>query len=865
MRGVRYVKREKKENGISMGHEIRITSLDGNRNHFAHLMFHLCFIMASVLAILYSWFDGLDLKLDHQMFLMGLFITTLFYIAFQELNKLRWYLVLFYLTFIGGACYHYWAFIQNGFYALENAIIAKASVYYGLNPVRFVVYENETRSTTFLFLLIAQVITFIVSVEVYQHYMRSIYLFCILLFYGTLLALGVVPPAFWLLFTIAIYLSMKTMDHIPNGLKSGLFKHGKVRQEISTNGKQRIRIQSALAILTFFIIAYLIVWLVIPQETYDEKIDFTDRKIEIQKQMREFSIAEFVEDVKKEWNEVNPFQSNKRKQSVGLDSGRLGDVGTVSYTGEIALTVTLDQKASYLYLKGFAGAKYKTDEWANVSEQEEQEYQDILDTYGVDRFHGETLLWEWMNMVEEANMESKDTLLGELGLNKEEVFVTYQNANDKFLYAPYVNNYSLFSTLNTVADQYVLPLKLPKENYMFMDTYVAFNGSDLNELLLKVYETNLESKLPNDYNYQEFLAFEKAYRNYVHKVYTRLPEKGLERLRQVSFDTGSGGLEDKVWLILQVIEYIHENTEYSLSPGIAPNGVDFAEYFLFDVKKGYCSHYATAATLLLRNYGIPARYVEGYVITTQDIETGNQQDDTSVVDVRDYNAHAWVEVYFDSVGWIPIEVTDGYSLEGVSNLLNQIQDKKDEKEEKVTEEAPKPTFTPIPTQSPVGKITNTPTKAVEKPIAQHSDQEGTTSHIITISILIAIVVSIGGLVVRYLFKYRKLMNKITANDLRKQVIGCYLQVEKLLRECGVHRQVTDTFEVFANRAQEECNLLPKGFQEMVELVLKAQFSNETIQQEEASKMLQYYLKLRVNYEQNLSGIKRFWFKFWKVI
>ena len=67
MRGVRYVKREKKENGISMGHEIRITSLDGNRNHFAHLMFHLCFIMASVLAILYSWFDGLDLKLDHQM------------------------------------------------------------------------------------------------------------------------------------------------------------------------------------------------------------------------------------------------------------------------------------------------------------------------------------------------------------------------------------------------------------------------------------------------------------------------------------------------------------------------------------------------------------------------------------------------------------------------------------------------------------------------------------------------------------------------------------------------------------------------------------------------------------------------------
>lgn len=71
--------------------------------------------------------------------------------------------------------------------------------------------------------------------------------------------------------------------------------------------------------------------------------------------------------------------------------------------------------------------------------------------------------------------------------------------------------------------------------------------------------------------------------------------------------------------------------------------------FLDQYREGVCTHYASAATLLYRTLGIPARYVEGFMIETK-------KDD--FVQVKS-PGHAWVEVYCDGVGWIRVEVTGG--------------------------------------------------------------------------------------------------------------------------------------------------------------------------------------------------------------
>ena len=71
---------------------------------------------------------------------------------------------------------------------------------------------------------------------------------------------------------------------------------------------------------------------------------------------------------------------------------------------------------------------------------------------------------------------------------------------------------------------------------------------------------------------------------------------------------------------------------------------------LADTADGTTYQYATVAALALRYYGIPARYVEGFTVKTTENEN---------VSVTAENAGAWVEVYQDGVGWLPLALTPG--------------------------------------------------------------------------------------------------------------------------------------------------------------------------------------------------------------
>lgn len=82
---------------------------------------------------------------------------------------------------------------------------------------------------------------------------------------------------------------------------------------------------------------------------------------------------------------------------------------------------------------------------------------------------------------------------------------------------------------------------------------------------------------------------------------------------------------------------------------------DPVEYFLFDIKRGYCDYYATAMAVMLRSLGIPARTASGYAEGTLDEESG-------VYLITERDAHTWVEVYFPQLGWIEFEPTAGESV-----------------------------------------------------------------------------------------------------------------------------------------------------------------------------------------------------------
>ncbi|OFX28550.1 MAG: hypothetical protein A2Z07_07730, partial [Armatimonadetes bacterium RBG_16_67_12] len=80
---------------------------------------------------------------------------------------------------------------------------------------------------------------------------------------------------------------------------------------------------------------------------------------------------------------------------------------------------------------------------------------------------------------------------------------------------------------------------------------------------------------------------------------------------------------------------------------------DAVDYFLFEERRGYCEQFASAMVVMLRSVGIPARLVTGYTPGTLNPITG-------LLEVRNSDAHAWVEVFFAGVGWVEFEPTPGF-------------------------------------------------------------------------------------------------------------------------------------------------------------------------------------------------------------
>lgn len=139
--------------------------------------------------------------------------------------------------------------------------------------------------------------------------------------------------------------------------------------------------------------------------------------------------------------------------------------------------------------------------------------------------------------------------------------------------------------------------------------------------------------------------------------YLELPEDTLrdaqQILSQIAFPQGA----DVYTKVQYIGNYVYDCAEYSVSADKMPRGEDFAIWFLNEADQGYCVHFATAATVLLRAQGIPARFVEGYAFYTEaGVPTAVTQEE----------GHAWVEYFVDGVGWVVLDPTPSVDNNGTS-------------------------------------------------------------------------------------------------------------------------------------------------------------------------------------------------------
>lgn len=209
-------------------------------------------------------------------------------------------------------------------------------------------------------------------------------------------------------------------------------------------------------------------------------------------------------------------------------------------------------------------------------------------------------------------------------------------------------------TLEPHGEKWLLALDVPMatslSNVTFSDRHMLAKDPILDRLQYHVTsytQYRLEPELPPDRR-QSALA---------------LPLKGNSRARRLVSDWRSEGLDN-----IQIIErslamFRNKAFFYTLNP--PPLDSDSVDDFLFNTRRGFCEHYASAFTFLMRAAGIPARVVVGY-------QGGELNPLGDYYIVRQSDAHAWSEVWIENRGWIRIDPTAAVSPARIEQGMDSV-------------------------------------------------------------------------------------------------------------------------------------------------------------------------------------------------
>lgn len=117
-------------------------------------------------------------------------------------------------------------------------------------------------------------------------------------------------------------------------------------------------------------------------------------------------------------------------------------------------------------------------------------------------------------------------------------------------------------------------------------------------------------------------------------------------------------------LIARVLSYFREQPfYYTLQPPKIDDD-DFVDQFIFQSLRGFCEHYAYSFVVMMRMAGIPARIIGGY-------QGGELNTLNNTLIVRQFDAHAWAEVWLDDQGWVRVDPTAAVAPERVEQGLEE--------------------------------------------------------------------------------------------------------------------------------------------------------------------------------------------------
>lgn len=541
------------------------------------------------------------------------------------------------------------------------------------------------------------------------------------------------------------------------------------------------------------------------------------------------NLAVVVDNVSDKLSEVlgiNIGNGNKDKAELGVGGGMLTNLDMSGARDGIAFNLSVAEPDNNLYFRSFIGSIYKNNTWLKWNQDNVELSTSNFDSYNQSYFVTDLIehspeLWKYKGNFEKTR------------------FIVNTKNKSNYYYLPYgVNSNELGVKMTGFGKFDTFPTNSP-DSYG-TEFYVTDSKS------YSAFRDMLYYYTGKDREILYYMDWEAKYRAYVYENYTKIDEDILQGV-ELPFDYRQYRTYKDVDNYISVLREYFSTYEYTLSPPKLPANTDFVRFFLEDSHKGYCVNFASAAAILLRYAGIPARYVEGFCVSANDIKNGEvignwNGKQAYNVDVPVKTAHSWVEVYRDGYGWTPVEFTVGY----ISNSdISQNPDNNNQ-HEKPTEGAS------VQDDIDETEDENESTEAVidENETVENGDNssesESPKYNTLLILLMVFTVLLVASLIVNYVIRRIMLSRLLTKTGAdREKFYELFYYFEKLLAVNGYRRDVYTDYSEFEKQVNNKFECFTKEeFHGIIEIVLEAKFSGEQFNSEWYEQLLLMVKKVR---------------------
>ena len=504
---------------------------------------------------------------------------------------------------------------------------------------------------------------------------------------------------------------------------------------------------------------------------------------------------------------------NKKTATGGINGGKLGEVAEIKYSGDVMLRLKLKPDRNNLYLKGFVANEYTGNSWKDMSNSHAGIYNKFIlkdDYTDLDLFtHNNSYYYE-------DKMNS--------------LTVSYDKDTKDYRFFPYFWDVGESDSMSLIYD--LRPKTDNKNSYFY--SYASIGDNEYYGYW-------------NDDEISE--AFEELYFDISYDLPSNISDMFDEILDEpVHYDLTPDGLEK---CVKYVKNYLSANTSYSLKPGALDKGEDYVVDFLTNKKKGYCTAYASAAVLMFRYLGVPARYVEGYVVTSGEMGKITPDEDGYInIPVKDYAAHAWAEIYVPGLGFVPVEVTPGYFSTQSSGGGEERTTPAAPEENTTTERKSETTTTAEPKEvtTKEGKETITTNKT-------EIESKKNTNYVYGIVGIVIILCGVSVCLYKVSEKKKRLLDYKTP-DLRHNIIVLSVMFNKYLGKLNIrhskdvylsgiseeiNRRIDGYYASLKGGAEVRMHLRTEDTRQVLEIIWKAKYCDENtkITTDEYDKVRQY--------------------------